>query len=348
MKDYLTDRKQFVQLGNTKSDYANVTCGVPQGSILGPLLFLIYVNDMQQALTHGTARLFADDTNITYCGKNLNVLKTQAEIDMTSLIDWFKVNKLALNVKKSNFLIIRSHYKRVPDDFVIKFGTEVLSRVTSTKYLGVIIDQFFRWNSHIESVCKKIAPTVGILCKIRHLVPFYILRQLYYSLIYPHLLYCIEAWGSTYPTHIKPLVLLQKKIIRIITFSPWQAHTSELFIATKILPLQKILFLSICVLVYSELCGDCQVKFNFNSRSHNHNTRNRSKLATSLRTSNYYCRSIEHTGAQFFNFIPDHLKNQLTVHRFKSKLKFWLFHEKFDIYKLIFPHKTETNSSSSL
>ena len=154
--------------------------------------------------------------------------------------------------------------------------------------------------------------------------------------------------GSTYRTHIKPLVLLQKKIIRIITFSPWQAHTSELFIATKILPLQKILFLSICVLVYSELCGDCQVKFNFNSRSHNHNTRNRSKLATSLRTSNYYCRSIEHTGAQFFNFIPDHLKNQLTVHRFKSKLKFWLFHEKFDIYKLIFPHKTETNSSSSL
>ena len=112
MKDYLTDRKKFVQLGNTKSDYANVTCGIPQGSILGPLLFSIYVNDMQQALTHGTARLFADDTNITYCGKNLNGLKIKAEIDMTSLIDWFKVNKLVSNVKKSNFLIIRSHYKR--------------------------------------------------------------------------------------------------------------------------------------------------------------------------------------------------------------------------------------------
>ena len=94
---------------------------------------------------------------------------------------------------------------------LLNIDTEKLQQVCFTKYLGVYIDQFFNWSKHIDSICKKIAPVIGILSKVRYLLPFYILRQLYYALIYPHISYCIEAWGSTYQTHLNQLVLLQKK-----------------------------------------------------------------------------------------------------------------------------------------
>ena len=107
-KSYLQDRRQFIQIGSNKSAFETVQCCVPQGSILGPLMFLVYINDLQNCLTYGVSRLFADDTNILYCGKHIDILKHNAEVDLLNLIDWFNVNKLEFNLNKSNCIVICS------------------------------------------------------------------------------------------------------------------------------------------------------------------------------------------------------------------------------------------------
>ena len=241
-KSYLQDRRQFIQIGSSKSVLKTVQCGVPQGSILGPLMFLVYINDLQNCLTHGISRLFADDTNILYSGKHIDTLKRNAEVDLLKLIDWFNVNKLALNVNKSNCIIIRSKNKKIPADFNIMVGAKTLTLLDNIKYLGVYIDQQFTWKSHINSVCKKIAPIIGILSKVRHLLTFPILRQLYYALIHPHILYCIEAYGSTYKTHVEPLLILQKVPYELLPFHIPNV-TQKIYLSTsKFFPFTNYIF----------------------------------------------------------------------------------------------------------
>ena len=205
------NRKQFVKINKCNSNVQGIKCGVPQGSIIGPLLFLIYVNDMVNSVKHGNVKMFADDTNIFYSGKDVNNMISIIENDMDLLNDWLKVNKLCVNVKKCNFMVIQGRNKKKADDIKIKFCNKYLEEVNSCKYLGVYIDNNLTWKCHITHVCTKIRPVIGILFKIRHLVPTKLLRSLYYALIHPHILYCIEAWGSTYKSYLEPLYILQKR-----------------------------------------------------------------------------------------------------------------------------------------
>lgn len=220
-------------------------------------------------------------------------------------------------------------------------GNAKISRVTSIKYLGIYIDQQLNWQEHINSICKKISPIIGILSKIRHLVTFPILRQLYYALIHPHILYCIEAWGSAYQNHVKPLIILQKRAIRIITFSHPQSHTDQLFKFMTIFPFYKLYFLVVCQLLFNELNGASNVNFGFQHRclTHNYNTRNKHLLSQLKHQTNYFCQSILHIGPKFYNFMPEEIKNSVSIFSFKRKLKSWLEDTNFDIYVLIFPHR---------
>ena len=340
-QNYLTGRKQYVQLGNYRSEQSVISCGVPQGSILGPLFFLIYVNDLQNCLSHGTARLFADDTNIIYCGQNINTLRQHATNDLNLLTEWFKVNKLALNVTKSNFMVIRSKGKLIPPDISLRIDGGSLKMVQHTKYLGVIIDEFMDWNTHVRKICKTIAPIAGILSRVRYLVSFSILRQLYYALIHPHILYCIETWGAAYHNSLKPLIVLQKKVIRIITFSHPLTHSEDLFKFIRILPLSKLFFLNVGIIVQKELHENPCVKFGFQYRcqTHSHNLRNNNSLSNSPHRTNSFCQSILNIGAKIYNVIPDHIKANYRSFKFKQKLTDWLFQENIDITRIVFPHR---------
>ena len=152
-ESYLNDRKQFVQLGSTKSSLGCISCGVPQGSILGPLLFLIYVNDMSRAISTGMIRLFADDTCIIYKGKDIKSIAKVVNDELVLLSNWFKVNVLAINVKESNFMIIKNSRKKLKDDIRINFDEKCLEQCKKCKYLGVIIDDCLNWKEHVRKVC---------------------------------------------------------------------------------------------------------------------------------------------------------------------------------------------------
>ena len=144
-----------------------VTCGVPQGSILGPLLFLLYINDLNTITKLTSFIMFADDTNIFISGKNLDDIASQINTELTTISQWFSANLLSLNIKKTNYMLFSN--KKVTDISIL-IGSEQIMRVFETKFLGVLIQSNLKWNSHVSSVANKISKTIGILYKVKNIL----------------------------------------------------------------------------------------------------------------------------------------------------------------------------------
>ena len=199
----------------------SINYGVPQGSILGPLLFLIYVNDMPNVCRNLLFMLFADDTNILYSHSDIMNLMNTVNSELANLSDWFKANRLSLNIKKTNFIMFG--YKRMPAqynsqdfNFDIRIDNEGIFRVDYTKFLGVIIDHKLTWQRHIDYIALKISKALSVLSRLKYKFPKSSLLSLYYSLIYPQINYCIIIWGNASKIHMNKLSILQKRAVRII------------------------------------------------------------------------------------------------------------------------------------
>ena len=232
LDSYLNNRKQFVSYQDVNSTEQLIKCGVPQGSILGPLLFILYINDMCKVSKLLQFIVFADDTNIFYLDNDPFKMVKVINEELKQLTMWFKVNKLSLNVTKSNYMIFSKTNQNVPN---VKLNGIILEKVNCTKFLGVLIDNNLSWNNHIQSVQTKIAKAIGAMYRIKNKVDSNILLMIYNTLILPHLAYCCEIWGNTYNTRLHCLVLLQKRAVRIIDMVGWREHSSEIFKKYKIL-----------------------------------------------------------------------------------------------------------------
>ena len=162
IKSYLSERSQYVFYNSTKSDLKPITCGVPQGSILGPLLFLLYVNDIVNVSDKLFPILFADDTNVFLQGKNINEMCNVMNIELKKLVIWLNVNKLSLNIKKTHFMIFCKPRVKLNLNTNICINTQEIELVHKTKFLGVIIDDKLLWSDHIQYICTKISKTIGI------------------------------------------------------------------------------------------------------------------------------------------------------------------------------------------
>jgi len=154
--DYLTDRKQFTTINGANSRHNTIPCGVPQGSVLGPLLFLLYVNDMPNSVPGTDIRLFADDTNIFFHACKIADMRINANAALDNLCDWFLANKMSFNKDKTSFMFFDHKRKSSSDDIDISLDNVRLSREGSYKYLGVVIDEKLMWEEHIDHVINKI------------------------------------------------------------------------------------------------------------------------------------------------------------------------------------------------
>ena len=190
-KSYLSNRQQYVQIHKTKSDTKPITCGIPQGSILGPLLFIIYINDLAQVSEILFTILFADDTTVTIQGDNESVLINTLNIELEKLNNWLQTNKLTINVSKSHYMIFHRRRRKI-DINNPSLNNTVLQRVNYTKFLGVIIDDGLKWTNHIAYVKNKIAKGFGIILRARKFFNRKTLLNLYHAFIFPYLIYCVE------------------------------------------------------------------------------------------------------------------------------------------------------------
>ena len=292
-RSYLSNRNQYVQYDNVHSSNYKINIGVPQGSILGPLLFIIYINDLHNASDFFNFILYADDTTLLYPLKYNNASRINTEL--TKISDWLSVNKLSVNVAKSKCIIF--HHKKKKIDHIIPslyMNDNPVERVTHFDFLGITLNENLNWSSHTNKIANKISICSGILNKLKQYLPSLILKTIYNSLIVPHLNYGILAWGY----ESNRISKLQKKVIRIITNSKFNSHTEPLFKYLRLLTVSDI-FKLCCYKFYFKYCNSMLAlyfqswKFQVFSDQHNYNTRNKTKLTT-LRTKTKYAEKCIH------------------------------------------------------
>ena len=216
-ESYLTNRKQYVFLNGESSQIRNVTSGVPQGSVLGPLLFLLYINDLPNISKVLNFYLFADDTNIYYEAETPEKLERVINKELKHLHTWLIVNRLSLNIEKTNFVVFRPYNKPLKYNITLKIQKNAISEKNHVKYLGIMIDAGLTWQAHIDTISNKLSRAIGLLYKIRPYVNIQILKMLYYSLIFSHLNYAVEIWGSTHNIYLNQILILQKRAIRLLS-----------------------------------------------------------------------------------------------------------------------------------
>ena len=187
LKSYLTNRRQFVTYNNIKSAEKIILCGVPQGSILGPLLFRIYINDLANVCVHTLPISFAHDTNLFISGKNLNDMAVLINYELEEISTWLKANRLSLNVKKTHFMVFSKKHM-ANWDLQIQINGEIITRCQKTKFLWVIIDEKVTWREHINYISGKVSKGIGIIIQARKVLHKQSLANLYYSFIYPSIL----------------------------------------------------------------------------------------------------------------------------------------------------------------
>lgn len=238
-RSYLSGRTQIVKF-TIDSDEKEIVCGVPQGSILGPLCFLLYVNDLASVSDLLYSVMFADDTNMFAQGKNLCALENAINDELKKVVKWLYTNKLSLNIGKTHCMIFtncRQLCNRVGNIYINGVNIETVSQ---TKFLGVLIDNKLKWSTHIEYISAKIAKGIGIIRKTKVILDKDTLLTLYYTFIYPYLSYCNIIWGKASNVYLSCLYILQKRILRLICNTHFLAHSAPLFKSCKVMTIYDI------------------------------------------------------------------------------------------------------------
>ena len=320
---FVEDRNYFVSANGHTSHTKTVNIGVPQGSTLGPLLFLLYINDMVNSSDLMKFSLFADDSTTTYSNSNLNITLNTVKKEFSKVLEWLTANKLIINLQKTHLMVFTN--KKRPHSISLNINGNTILETTETKFLGVILDNQLSWHAHVKHISNKISKSAAILRILRDIFPLHILKTLYLTLVLPYFNYCNLVWGSAYKNTLKPLVILQKKCIRLICKAEYLDPTDPLFKSTKLLKLSQIWELNCAKFVYN--CFNSTAYSNFkdimiqNSQIHQHNTRRRNDLRTPFERLELCRNSFVVKGIKLWNDIPKEIKLANSMQYFKSKIK---------------------------
>ena len=214
-KSYLTDRRIYVNLNECNSRTATLNIGVPQGSVSAPWLFSLYVNDMHRSSNKLSFLHFADDTTIFKSGNNLIQLCQEINVELENVSKWLVANRLSLNVNKTKFMLF-THSPVDLDSVNIKINNSNIALVQNIKFLGINIDSRLNFNHHINLLSKKLSSVIGVSRKLSTFVPQHILKTLYFSLFYPHLIYGVQVWGGCGVSNRLKISKLQDRAISLL------------------------------------------------------------------------------------------------------------------------------------
>ena len=260
-ESYLKDRKQYVEFEGVKSGTTLITTGVPQGSILGPLLFLLYVNDLVNASELFSYILYADDTTLFLSDNDHESLIFKANREVEKIAVWFQANKLLMNTSKTKFMVFSPKGTRQPNvNCTLQINGASIPQVNHTNFLGLTIDHKLNWDQHINAISRKISRGIGILSRLKSFLPTYTLQMLYNTLILPHFNYCCLVWGRATQNRLQKVITLQKRAIRICTKAQPREQSEPLFRMLDTLPLTKLVSFKTGLFMY-KFSRDRQARF---------------------------------------------------------------------------------------
>ncbi len=345
-RNYLSNRTQVVNINGETSAETKIDISVMQGSILGPLLFLIFINDLPNASNLLHLLLFADDTCALDSDKDINQLIARVNTELHKLCNWFLANKISVNASKCKYIIFHNQGKKIPPNLsnvVLNFNpfdTNInpdlispLERVHKNnsnaqfyKYLGILIDENLSYGYHINYICKKLNRSLFCLNRVRYLLDGGALRTLYFSLFQSHLLYCNIIFNCCSQTNINRILTLQKKAIRTITNSNYNAHTQPLFSKLNILPFDKLLTLNKSTFIHSIYHKNHHRSFQNTwilnqQRDLEHTLRNQNLFQLPFPRTEQFKKSPLYFLPKAWNDLPDEIKCQENPYTFKIALK---------------------------
>ena len=332
-KSYLSNRTQVVKYGTITSDIENINVGVPQGSVLGPILFMLFINDISQHIHLGTCNLYADDCLIYCTGNSVDDVSNKLQQSVNDISDWYNGNDLLLNVDKCNTMLIGSKHKFLHlngnDELNISLHNISVSQVDVVKYLGVTLEKSLSWDYHVNDVCSKLSKKVGMLARIRKSTPHEILLKIYNSVVQPTIDYCLTVWGNTTTCNLNKIQRIQNYAARIMTneFDYINVRGIELVKRLGWMSVKQR-FNYFCLLLMFKcihgqapdyLCNnvvmECEVQLR-QTRSSDYNN-----VYVPFATNETVTKTLMFTGAVLWNSLPHHVQDITSLNTFKSKAR---------------------------
>ena len=308
-RSYLTDRQQFTSINGYDSNCSSMKFGVPQGSVLGPLLFLIYINDLNKAIKFSVVHHFADDTNLLVSDYSLKKIQKQINLDLKALCKWLRANKISLNANKTELLLFRHPNKKIDYNLRIKLNGKIIIPSVYVKYLGVYIDCHLNWKFHVNEISTKLSRANGMLSKIRHYVSHHTLIMIYHGIFSSIMRYGCQVWGQANQTSIT-LGKVQNKALRIINFTNFRATCNKLYHDCKVLKLEDNIKLSNFLFAYDcytkNLPASLNNKLHLAETGHELNTRNtqyKSFIVPTVRTRIFGLNSVRSKSVAIWNLL---------------------------------------------
>ena len=332
---YLTNRRQLVKLGDKQSNLANVPHGIPQGSILGPLLFIVFINDLPFHVTSSTIDLYADDTTLTSCANYSSIDKLEQNLNssVAEIAEWAASNKLPINESKTKAILITG--KRLPSkinyEMALTINGTKLEVVPSVKLLGLEIDFELSFNSHVEKLCTKLSQRIGILKKIRSCLPMRQRLLFYNSMIRSVWHYVSSIWTSCDKENLGRVLKLQKRAARVISDADNQASSVKLFNRLQWLPFYEESKIAKCCVAYKRIKGEVPLytkgSLILNSQQHNRATRysNINFICPRFNRMTEGGRSFAVTTCQLWNSLSLELRNSVSLESFRNNFRKNLF-----------------------
>ena len=219
------------------SEKIDIACGVPQGSVLGPLLFLVYNNDLHEAVTHSLIHHFADDTNILYCSKSLKKIDKYMNHDLSQIAQWLRANRISLNANKTELIIFRPKNKSITKHLNFRISGLKINPVNKAKYLGIYLDEHLTWNFQLIQIKTKLSRSCGLLAKLRYHVKTELLRTVYFAILDSVLRYVVQVWGQHRNQTTEEIEKIQENAIKIMSFKGRNDPTNRPFKKLEIMKL---------------------------------------------------------------------------------------------------------------
>ena len=335
-QSYLNNRMQCVKLNGFTSNEILNEYGVPQGSVLGPILFVLYINDMVDIMDNVSIHLFADDTLIYYYSKDLDQLVHCINNSLEKIHNYTCSNLLKINAKKTKFMLISK--ERVKEEFVansykIEINNEQIEQVKKIKYLGVIIDDKLLFKEHCNYMVSKISYAINYMSRCSSTLSVWSRKIIFNTLILPHFNYCATIMYLFQQNEIGRLQKLQNRAMRIILSCNRYASINTMLSSLQWLPVSLYIKYNVLVFIFKVKTGSAPSyltsKLTYNNEIHQYNTRQQNNFFIPPRNKKIGTNSVFHKGLNDFNKLPNTIKDCSSILTFKKELKMYLLREAY-------------------
>jgi hypothetical protein len=325
-ESYLSCRIQRVRINKVKSNNLIIDYGIPQGTVLGPILFLLYINKLCKLRFNGEIVAFADDTVLLFTGSDWEDSREKAELGIRMVKEWLDNNLLTLNYQKTYFLSFSPSAQGQPAYQQLAVGTcsehvgcncRTIQRQHSLKYLGIQVDSLLRWEEHIKGLCQRLRRLVYTFIKLRDVLDRKTLKTVYFSIVQSVLSYGIVGWGGTYYTYLDPLIKVQKLILRVMGRKHPRYASEQLFGDFQVLDIRQLYTREILLLAQRD-------KGKYPVQTHLYGTRNRHLIPLHRARVTLYQRHFCYLAPKVYNLLPTHVKDLPHGARFKREAHKWL------------------------